>query len=196
MIPVNWIALFSHSGKEIADLSEALGFRPKVIFTDNLDANKWDSRLITGHNVSIPFEGDFSVKGVRETIYKDLRDEKYDSKLLITLHGFMGIIPKDLCESRFIINGHPGLSHIYPDLIGKDPQEKVATNISRYPMIGSIVHKVSPEIDSGELFSMAGVLNPCHTREDVYNTLRDTSLLAWKCFFRGYINADIKSDPA
>ena len=43
---------------------------------------------------------------------------------LITLHGYLRIIPENICKQcKHIYNGHPGLINMYPELKGKDPQE-------------------------------------------------------------------------
>lgn len=176
-----WVVLFSRSGKEIADLYEQTGRMPDAVLTNNLNMNTWDARLQPGcpiqYPIFIPFEErkDYVADTLREPHYRDA---------LITLHGYMKIIPKDLCESREIWNGHPGLINYYSELRGKDPQEKTWENISSYQFIGSVVHRVTDKIDdTSTIKNYCMVNNTCKSKEDLYNTLRRTSLVSWLQFF-------------
>ena len=83
-------------------------------------------------------------------------------------------------QCKHIYNGHPGLINMYPELKGKDPQERIKPYMS---LIGSVVHKVTPEVDAGEIVNNVAVKN---NRYDYYNILRETSLEAWEQFFEKY----------
>jgi len=100
------------------------------------------------------------------------------------MHGYLRIIDKDVLDTREMYNGHPGLITKYPELKGKDPQETVAKNLSLYDKIGSVIHKVTPEVDSGEILYEFAVFNGCNSREEVYDTLKLTSLHSWLAFFK------------
>lgn len=189
----HWTALFSHTGREIKDIYETIGIRPDIVYTDNKNVEQWRDNNIQYSFHHMP----------REEIYAMLemeRRQKRKQPLLVTLHGFMGIIPKHLVGSQSsqypdeyylsdlqIYNGHPGLINHYPELRGKDPQETTWNNIEKYAMIGSVVHKVTASIDDpSQIVNWAAVNNDCRSRKDLYNTLRMTSLLSWQRFHENY----------
>lgn len=174
---MHWVALFSQTGSEINRLARELGRWPNEIYTNNLRVEEWKDNIN-------PWFVDEHISTV-DSINNMLRERK---DLFITLHGYLRIIPSDICHNHNIYNGHPGLITLYPELKGKDPQEKLFDRIDWYPHIGSVVHKCTPELDGGKIVSWCQVNNSCKTREDVYNTLKDTSLLAWKLFLKGKLN--------
>ena len=53
-----------------------------------------------------------------------------------------------------------------------------------YSIIGSVIHKVIPEVDSGEIIISYSVENNCKTEDEVFNELRKTSMECWIDFFR------------
>jgi phosphoribosylglycinamide formyltransferase-1 len=103
---------------------------------------------------------------------------------LVTLHGYLRIIPPDVCERHEIYNGHPGLITEYPELKGKDPQEKVWITPSAYATIGSVVHECTPGVDEGPIVATASMPNDdISSKLVLYTRLRKTSLEAWLKFF-------------
>ena len=95
---------------------------------------------------------------------------------------------KNVCLGlRFVEEVEATINYIskYPELKGKDPQERTWENIEKYLLIGSTVHKVVAEVDSGALEREWIVENTCTSKEEVYNTLRKTSLEAWLYFLKG-----------
>ena len=113
------------------------------------------------------------------------RIKNYQKGALITLHGYLRIIPADVCKECNIVNGHPGLITEYPNLKGKDPQERIENWMS---YIGSVCHKVVPEVDAGEILSEDRIaMKQVETfKSNYYNILRITSLNAWEKFFENY----------
>jgi len=107
----------------------------------------------------------------------DVDFSQFKGDELITLHGYMKIVPKEYCDKLTIYNGHPGLITRYPELKGKDPQIRAAV----YDTIGSVVHKVIAEVDSGEVVTVAETIND---NTDIFEQLRATSLKAWVEFFK------------
>lgn len=107
------IALFSQTGSEIANLIER-GISPDVILSDQKDSSKIDSRL------SLTAESQILKNDVKSVEY--LRDCFGDpSTCYITLHGWLNIIPREICQEYDIYNGHPGLITEFECLKGKDP---------------------------------------------------------------------------
>ena len=160
---MKWVALFSQTGSEIKTLSNKIGRVPDTVLTNNKKYDGSLKPLIAEHSAIMKY--------IATNHQNDL----------ITLHGYLRIIPEDVCrECKHIYNGHPGLINMYPELRGKDPQERIKPYMK---LVGSVVHKVIPEIDAGEIVSNIAVKN---NRNDYYNILRETSLEAWEQFFENY----------
>jgi folate-dependent phosphoribosylglycinamide formyltransferase PurN len=102
---------------------------------------------------------------------------------LITLHGYLRIVPASVCNKFVIYNGHPGLINVYPDLKGKDPQQKAFEK--DYTRIGSVIHRCTEELDSGEIVKVVETaLVRTSSLQDYYNALKETSLQTWIEFFK------------
>lgn len=175
---MKWAALYSQSGSEICDISDKLGRYPDLVISDNvLGIPKTDSRII---NAKQHRYGEYkSLKPKQKLSYYDVLSE-YD---LITLHGWLNIVPKDICNKYTMYNGHPGLVNYYPELKGRDPQIRTWDSICSYMYIGSVIHRVTSEVDGGEIlcFKKAFSVN-CESLDDTFNELRKTSLEAWVDF--------------
>tara|TARA_A100001201_G_C4068393_1_gene194966 strand:+ start:74 stop:610 length:537 start_codon:yes stop_codon:yes gene_type:complete len=174
----NWVALFSQTGSEIVDLSTKLNRKPDFVITNaNLD------------KVNPNIEVDFRVNNDEAKTLDILEDIQFDKKdTLITLNGWLRIVPPDKCKMYNIYNGHPGLITKYPELKGKDPQKRAWKNIASYAKIGSVVHKVVAEVDAGEII----VEKSARTRDvlnidKTYDTLRKTSFDAWMEFLKEHL---------
>lgn len=174
-----WVALFSQTGSEISSISSKFNIKPDLIYTNNLKHATWHPFISTCNVVS----------NTHTNIMQIIRqDESADT--FYTLHGYLRIIDEDIVNACEMYNGHPGLITKYPELKGKDPQETVAKNLSLYDRIGSVIHKVSPETDSGEILYEFAVFNSCNSRNEVYDTLKITSLHSWLTFFKGKIGCE------
>lgn len=180
-----WITLFSQSGSEIVRLKNHIGKWPDVIITNNSDVDSWCNEMrdlfLRGKARG---EGKSRVKIVTpqqaqtcNVLHKYARPDA-----LITLHGWLRIIPKDICEYYDIYNGHPGLINVHPELKGKDPQQR-AYDLG-HAAIGSVVHKVTPIVDDGEILEYAATFShELDNLDGVYSKLQHTSFEAWKKFF-------------
>lgn len=165
----HWIAIYSQTGSEIEQLIMHIGRQPTFIFSDREDERR------------SPFmkqrTGVYSHNIVEQNI-------QMNKEAIITLHGYLRVISEISCNVHDnIYNGHPGLITEYPELKGKDPQEKILHSDKEYSIIGSVIHKVIPEVDSGEIIVSKSVENDCKTDDDVYNKLRKTSMDCWREFF-------------
>jgi len=169
---MNWIAFFSQTGSEIVELSKALGRKPNLIVTNNFEEKiKFCSGL---RELGITIQS-----GKHDLLMNYFRYQNiFDSNnTLITLHGYLRILPEDICTKYNILNGHPALITHYPELKGKDPQ--VRTWEGNYSIIGSVVHKVTPGVDEGEVISSSCYSNRCDSLEEMYGKLKQTSLESW-----------------
>ena len=170
-----WIALFSQTGSEIVDIAEQLGVWPDRIFTNNKNIEDINDKLknkvvVMSHN------------GIEETL-------QYTSDMtgntLVTLHGYLRILSPKTCDIGLsIYNGHPAYISKHPELKGKDPQEMIWSNKDNYDFIGSTVHRVIADVDAGAIEEESIRKNTCNSKEELYNTLRKTSLDAWINFLK------------
>jgi len=171
----NWIALFSQTGSEIADLSESVNRKPDFVIT-NADLDDIDSRVHV----------DFKVTNEEAKTLDILEDLDFNiDKTLITLNGWLRIVPPDKCKKYNIYNGHPGLITKYPELKGKDPQQRAWDNIDNYNEVGSVVHRVVEEVDAGEIICEEKISTKyIGSLDATYDALRTTSFTAWYRFLK------------
>ena len=170
-----WIALFSQTGSELAALSKALNRSPDFVIT-NADIDRVDPRVDINFRIN---------KDEAKTL-DILENLEFDAdKTLITLNGWLRIVPPDKCSKYNIYNGHPGLITKYPELKGKDPQERAWDNLHKYNVVGSVVHEVVEEVDAGEIVEREFISSDnLLTLDDTYNALRDCSFRAWYRFLK------------
>ena len=130
-----WIAMYSHTGQEIQDISQELGMHPDLVLTDNKD-NKWGHKAGTRENINDLLAG-------------------YQGDAIVTLHGYMGILPEDVLRNPRleVYNGHPALITLYPELRGKDPQLRNHPGVvdGRYKVVGTVIHRVTEGVDEGPI---------------------------------------------
>lgn len=181
-----WIAFFSQTGSEINNLSKSLGIYPDVIATNKQE--------MTGINEELIKLTTFREHKLNRTIWCVLPEkptvEDYKNILscftnpVITLHGYLRIIPKEICENYEIYNLHPGLIDKYPELKGFNPQERAYRE--NYKLAGCVIHKVVPEVDEGKILISQGVSIEGLNLNQVYEKLHETAFDLWKSFFSAY----------
>lgn len=171
---MRWVTLFSQTGKEIADISDKINRFPDLILSNRQSLDGVDSRIKNRVKLlsRVPLEEEyFSIL------------EKTD---LITLHGFLRILPSNVCGTFMIYNGHPGLINKFPFLKGKDPQKKAYD--LQLESSGCVIHRVIPEVDEGEIIKSREVLIKNLTLEELFIILKNTSLDLWVEFLKGEIS--------
>lgn len=168
-----WVPAFSQTGKEIADIVDLLKCTPTYIVT-NAPEEKIDPRIFS-----------YGVE-IRRLPSKPSADQYFaafprELNAIITLHGWLRIIPAEVCDAfdGRILNGHPALLTEYPSLKGKDKQEDVAGNPAQYEKIGSVIHKVTSQLDEGEILYSCSRKNTSTDISSAYSLLRETSLQTW-----------------
>jgi len=176
---MKWIAFFSQTGSEIVDLSKRLGRKPDLIVTNNFeDKIKFHPGIREMGVTIMSAKHDMIMNYFRNQVIYNV------SETIISLHGYLRILPADICEKYEIYNGHPGAITLYPELKGKDPQEKVWQENEKYTTIGSVVHRCTAELDDGEVLKAVYLRNRNYTKEELYTSLKMTSSSAWLFFLR------------
>lgn len=170
-----WIAFFSQTGGEIADIANSIGRWPDVIIT-----NERPEHLRT-IDERVEKQGYFTWANKPSEEDYISQFEKY-SNLLVTLHGWLRIVPPYVCERTEIYNGHPGLITMYPELKGKDPQEK-AFNL-KHEQIGCVLHKVTAGVDEGKIIAEERTNAFQLELDDIFRILKDRSLYLWTDFLK------------
>ena len=187
---MKWVAFFSQTGSEIVNISKAINRWPDVFVTNKQTTNEVNNDLLsvveshltypTGLNRYIilptsPKEIDYLK--VADILGYSILDEKWQDEVLITLHGYLRILPPDFTKSSTIYNGHPGLITKHPELKGIDPQKKAWSE--NHIRIGCVIHKVIPELDSGEVVAEKMIHNNFDTFIDMLDALHVASSELW-----------------
>ena len=178
-----WIAFFSQTGAEIADLCESLGRWPNRIITNKRpeELRTIDPRIIENGYLEV------SNKPTEKELENILQ---YFNDPVITLHGWLRVMPPELCEKYNILNGHPGLITDYPELKGKDPQVRTWEGIKKeiYPTAGCVIHRVTSGVDEGKVLSFERFATwELESLDDLFSTLRDRSFYLWTNLLRGIV---------
>lgn len=163
-----WITFFSQTGAEIADLSESIGRWPDLIITNERPDHlrTIDPRIVEYGYTEVP----------NKPTVSDL-DAVLQDNAIITLHGWLRIMPPVICDKYLIYNGHPGLITKYPELKGKDPQVKA--HKLGHEVAGAVIHKVTAGVDEGRVI-MEEYFNASQLDlDELFRILRDRSLYMW-----------------
>lgn len=164
---MKWVALFSQTGSEILEISKRLGRFPDRVITNSQSIDKVNPELVDSTTIWYCSK----VPTVEEYLSHLPKDA------LITLHGWLRIIPGEVCENRNVVNGHPGLITLYPELKGKDPQEKAFK--LKHETGGCVIHKAIEEVDAGSIMSEGVIPLTGLTLDEVYKNLHDLSVDLW-----------------
>ena len=171
---MKWVALFSQTGSEIYEVSERLARYPDVILCNKKDDfdNIHEGLLHSGKSIII-------FTSAKPSIDEYLMYTHEDD--LVTMHGWLRIVPGEVCEQRNIYNGHPGLITEYPQLKGKDPQQKAIDLGLEYS--GCILHKATAELDGGPIVDVSDkVMVEGRTTDEVFTNLHEASVNLWVKF--------------
>lgn len=168
-----WVVFFSQTGTEIVDIAESLGRWPNKIITNERPEHlrKINDKLLEREITYLPN---------KPTV--DDYDVVLQDNALITLHGWLRVMPPSICNKYLIYNGHPGLITEYSELKGKDPQVRAFEG--KYPMAGAVIHKVTAEVDEGKIISEERFNTFGLELDDLFRILRDRSLYMWTNFLK------------
>lgn len=168
---MKWVALFSHTGNEIANISTRLNVWPNIIITNQSPGKHINSDVLSK-------EITYVNNKPGESMYSQLTSDAD----IVTLHGWMRIVPKVACKSIKMFNLHPGLITEYPELKGKDPQSRVLNQTKTYTKVGCVIHKVTSELDGGEVVMERSLGNHFYSEEQLTKSLHDMASDMWVDF--------------
>ena len=169
-----WVAFFSQTGSEIVEVSKLLGRWPDLIIT-----NERPDHLRKIHPA---LEGKVAFvenKPTEEELSMILG--QYGNPL-VTLHGWLRIMPPYICNRFEIYNGHPGLITEYPELKGKDPQQK-AFDLG-LESSGCVIHRVTEGVDEGEILRSRKVSIKGLEIGELFHILHSISASLWVDFLK------------
>ena len=173
-----WIALYSQTGGELSNLCTRLGRLPDLVITNKSDNKKL---LRTEHSgIEIIEVPDRPSAGELSLIFSAYTNP------LVTLHGWMRIVPAEVCNKYEMYNGHPGLITEYPELKGKDPQDKAwkLASEGKIKRAGCVIHKVVPEVDSGQIILSRGFSIESLDKRSFFTNFRYISEELWFEFLK------------
>jgi len=174
-----WKAFFSQTGSELFEVCRAIDRYPDtIIYNTNFG--------------KIPVNGEFMLAVTKDRVApmtilpNQPRVQDYEQVLdegdIVTLHGWLRIVPPEICNEFEIYNGHPGLITEYPELKGKDPQAK-AYELD-LPESGCVIHKVTPEVDDGEVLASTKMRIANMELDAIIKELHDISIELWTEFLQ------------
>lgn len=170
-----WIAFFSQTGSEIVEVSKLLGRWPDMIVTNERPEHlrKIHPALENKHLVFV------DNKPTEEELSMIL--SQYVNPL-VTLHGWLRIMPPYICDQFEIYNGHPGLITEYPELKGKDPQQKAFDLGLEFS--GCVIHTVTEGVDEGEILRSRKVSIKGLEIGELFHILHKISIDLWVDFLK------------
>jgi len=174
-----WIAFFSQTGNEIAEVSNQLGRWPDVIITNERPARlrKINQEVLSKNIITLPNQP--TVEDYRSVLAEAIGTDAY----VITLHGWLRVIPTEVIEEySTIYNGHPGLITKYPELKGKDPQMK-AWNLD-LSSSGCVIHQVTAGVDDGPVVRSQQISIRNLTMDEMFQKLHNISVDMWVNFLK------------
>ena len=178
-----WVTFFSQTGAEICDIAESIGRWPDRIVTNTRPSHlrTIDSRIPEKLLYYVRNKPSVEEYFIQTALYEDP---------VVTLHGWLRVVPAEVCNAIPIFNGHPGLITEYPELKGKDPQIRAFEG--KYPVAGAVIHKVTPEVDEGKIFSIERFNAVNLELDELFRILRDRSLFMWTSFLKELLYKKIK----
>lgn len=169
---MKWTALFSQTGSEIYQISEQLGRYPDMVLCNKQDNLEEINPNLIGKCPMIFTE----LKPTADQYLQYIQEDD-----LVTMHGWLRIVPGEVCDQRNIYNGHPGLITEYPQLKGKDPQQKAIDLGLEYS--GCILHKATAELDGGPIVDATDrIAIEGKTTDKVFADLHKASVNLWVNF--------------
>lgn len=176
---LKWYSLFSHTGRETEAVWHACHnlVSLETAITNNMD-----------YDGPLPCIKLCSGKLINEWL---MEPGNIEPESIITLNGYMRILPAEVLSylksiQCKVYNIHPAPINVYPDLKGKDPQNRLFEGIKsgKYDYQGAVIHKVDAGVDTGEIiYWRMQFPKAVLTLDDVYNDLHALGTAMWIEFF-------------
>lgn len=171
---MNWVAFISQTGREVYNIYKQTGIKPLFVVTNNIN------RVIQ----EVKDEFDIKIIPNRPSV-EDYLNLEIPQNSIVTLNGWLRIVPKEIVNKYTIYNGHPGLINKYPELKGLDPQIRAIKG--DYELIGCVIHKVDELLDNGEILcSIQTNVNKSWSEDDYFNKFSQMMLDLWIGFFKDF----------
>lgn len=192
---MNWISFLSQTGSEVLEVSKQIGRYPDSIIVNKQSTKNINKELLrfapdinfVPNRYWTSGSGDPEWFETITTTYDHVLNNFDPNDAVVTLNGWLKIVPEEICDKWNIYNGHPGLITKYPELKGKDPQIRAIEG--DYETAGCVIHKAVAEVDGGEIISEGEIqtfrsqLNMCDTDEQKietgFNILHEQSIKLW-----------------
>lgn len=180
-----WVTFFSQTGSEIAEICKRIQKWPDIVCTNKpiSEIGSINSDLLQECFNKILFLPAKPTVAEYTTACKSAR-KNHNS--IITLHGYLRIIPKTICDLYSIYNGHPGDITTHPCLKGFNPQEK-AYNL-KIKETGSVIHRVTAEVDDGPIAAFKKCKINLKSMKSTYEILHNNSVNLWVEFLTKTFN--------
>ena len=192
---MKWVAFYSKTGSEIVNISKAINRWPDLVVTNKQDDKTTHVELVQRVRQEAielltlpkwPKEMDYT-RAADKLNYSILNDAWIEN-VFVTLHGYLRILPPDFTRASNIFNGHPGLITKHPELKGLDPQKKAWSE--NHIRVGCVIHKVIPELDSGEVVAEKMLHNNFETFIDLLDALHVASSELWINFLNERLHSN------
>ena len=171
---MNWVAFISQTGCEVYNIYKQTGIKPLFVVTNNIN------RVIQ----EVKDEFDIKIIPNRPSV-EDYLNLEIPQNSIVTLNGWLRIVPKEIVNKYTIYNGHPGLINRYPELKGLDPQIRAIKG--NYELIGCVIHKVDELLDNGEILcSILARVDKSWSEDDYFNKFSQMMLDLWIGFFKDF----------
>lgn len=176
---MKWVTFFSQTGSEIVEVCKKLKRWPDKICTNKsiTDIDTINQELLNNCFDKIfflpakPRIEEYST-GLRGVVSADI----------ITLHGYLRIIPSAVCNMYTIYNGHPGDIVNHPELKGFNPQKKAFDLKIR--TTGSVIHVVNAKVDDGPIVATKQCKISLTSFDKACESLHKNSISLWVEFLR------------
>jgi folate-dependent phosphoribosylglycinamide formyltransferase PurN len=172
-----WVTFFSQTGTDIYNLSEKLGKSPDIIVTNRQDLININPLTYNKFKDTIKHT---SNKPTVEEYKNILPDNAF-----VTLHGWLRIVPEEICNNYEIYNLHPANLLLHPHLKGKDPQKRAAAELLQWS--GNTIHRCTAELDAGEIKEYSTVLIEGLLEFEVIDKLHKDATNLWFNFLNKHL---------
>lgn len=169
-----WTAFFSHTGSEIHNISARLGRYPDRVITNKAPGDRSINRDLLKR-----LKKDVVYVSAKPTVQDYARVILDDS--VVTLHGWMRILPGKTCKQHDVYNLHPGLISKYPQLRGADPQKQVMcpNSTQTYKRVGCVIHRAVAQVDAGEILAECSCDNNYNSVDELTDKLHQMASDLW-----------------